>query len=253
MVHPVYGSAQSVLILGGTSEIGLAIAERLIERGAERVVLAGRNQNSLAAAAETIAEAGVEVDTARFDADDVDQHERVLSELFARHGELDVVVLAWGALARQADAEVDPAAAVALARTNYLGAVSALTVVASRLREQGHGSIVVLSSVAGERVRRSNYVYGSTKAGLDGFCQGLAASLAGSGVHLLIVRPGFVTTKMTAGLEKAPLATTAEAVSSATVSALAAGRDVVWVPAVLRLVMIVLRHLPTALFRRLPI
>ncbi len=175
-----------------------------------------------------------------------------VTALFA-DGDVDVVVAAWGVLGDQAEAEADAAAAVAVARTNYLGAVSALTIGANLLREQGHGALVVLSSVAGERVRRSNYVYGSTKAGLDGFCQGLAAALVGSGVHLLVVRPGFVATKMTAGMDKVPMSTTPDSVAEATVAALTAGRTVVWVPAPLRIVMAVLRHVPTPVFRRLPL
>jgi len=239
-------------VLGGTSEIGLAIASRLRDGGASRIVLAGRDKAALERAASGLRRPGVTVTTGSFDADAVDGHTEAMAALF-RGGDLDVIVAAWGVLGDQATAENDPAAAVAVARTNYLGAVSALTVGANLLRAQGHGALVVLSSVAGERVRRSNYVYGSTKAGLDGFCQGLAAALVGSGVHLLVVRPGFVTTKMTAGMPKAPLSTTPEAVAEASVAALTAGRSVVWVPAPLRVVMAVLRHLPTPVFRRLPL
>lgn len=245
------GSVQSVLVLGGTSDIGLAIALRLRDGGASRIVLAGRDPSTLAQAAEDLRSPGVRVTVGAFDADAVDGHAEAVAALFAG-GDIDVVVAAWGLLGDQAAAEASAAAAVAVARTNYLGAVSALTVTANLLREQGHGALVVLSSVAGERVRRSNYVYGSTKAGIDGFCQGLAAALVGSGVHLLVVRPGFVTTKMTAGLDKPPLSTTPEAVAEAAVAALTAGRSVVWVPARLRPVMLVVRHLPTGIFRRLP-
>ena len=246
------GSAQSVLVLGGTSEIGEAIAARLRNGGARRIVLAGRRPAALDGVAARLRRPGTEVAVGTFDADAVEGHQEALAKLFAG-GDIDVVVAAWGVLGDQSTAEADAAAAVSIARTNYLGAVSALTICANLLRAQGHGALVVLSSVAGERVRRSNYVYGSTKAGLDGFCQGLAAALVGSGVHLLVVRPGFVTTKMTAGMQKAPLSTTAEAVAEASVAALTAGRSVVWVPGPLRLVMALLRHVPTPLFRRLPI
>lgn len=245
------GSVQSVLVLGGTSDIGLEIARRLRDGGARRIVLAGRDPSALDRAAEGLRMPGVEVTLGAFDADAVDGHTAAMTTLFAGV-DVDVVVAAWGVLGDQAAAEASAAAAVAVARTNYLGAVSALTITANLLREQGHGALVVLSSVAGERVRRSNYVYGSTKAGLDGFCQGLAAALVGSGVHLLVVRPGFVPTKMTAGLDVPPLSTTPEAVAEAAVAGLTAGRSVVWVPASMRAVMLVLRHLPTAVFRRLP-
>jgi decaprenylphospho-beta-D-erythro-pentofuranosid-2-ulose 2-reductase len=121
------------------------------------------------------------------------------------------------------------------------------------MKQQGHGTIVLLSSVAGERVRKSNYVYGSSKAGIVGFAQGLGDSLAGTGVRVMVVRPGFVKTKMTAGLDPVPLSTTPEAVADAIVKGLARGSDTVWAPAPLRGVMAALRHVPRAIFRRLPI
>jgi len=139
-----------------------------------------------------------------------------------------------------------------VATTNYVGAVAAGLASARRLREQGHGALVALSSVAGVRVRRANFIYGSSKAGMDGFFQGLADSLAGTGVRVLIVRPGFVRTRMTAGMEAAPMATTAEAVAAATVKGLQVGRSVVWVPAQLRWVFAAFRLLPQAVWRRIP-
>jgi decaprenylphospho-beta-D-erythro-pentofuranosid-2-ulose 2-reductase len=138
-------------------------------------------------------------------------------------------------------------------QTNYTGVVSVTVPLVERMRAQGHGALVLLSTVAGERVRRSNFVYGSSKAGVDGYYQGLAASLAGSGVRVTIIRPGFVHTKMTAGLKAAPLAASPEQVGDAIVRAIARGSEVVWVPPALRYVMIVLRHLPRAVFRRLPL
>jgi decaprenylphospho-beta-D-erythro-pentofuranosid-2-ulose 2-reductase len=123
---------------------------------------------------------------------------------------------------------------------------------ARRLRAQGHGTLVVLSSVAGERVRAANFVYGSTKAGIDGFCQGLGDALHGSGVRVLIVRPGFVPTKMTAGRDKAPFSTTPDGVAEVVMRGLERGAETVWAPPVLRVVMAVARHLPRPVFRRLP-
>src|SRR5262249_55419270 len=123
----------------------------------------------------------------------------------------------------------------------------------ARMRAQGHGTIVLLSSVAGERVRKANFVYGSSKAGVDGFFQGLGDSLAGSGIHAGIVRPGFVRTKMTEGMPDGPMATTADVVACAVVEAVARDREIVWVPGPLRAVMAVVRHLPRVVFRRLPV
>ncbi|HEX2563084.1 MAG TPA: SDR family NAD(P)-dependent oxidoreductase, partial [Acidimicrobiales bacterium] len=164
--------------------------------------------------------------------------------------DIDCVVLASGVLGEQSHLEDDPAAAAELAVTNYAGPVSALLHVARRLEEQGHGTVVVLSSVAAERARRSNFVYGSSKAGLDAFAQGLADSLVAAGVRVVVVRPGFVRSSMTEGRDAAPLATTPAAVAEAVAAALASGRETVWVPGALRYVMGALRHLPRPVWRR---
>jgi decaprenylphospho-beta-D-erythro-pentofuranosid-2-ulose 2-reductase len=171
--------------------------------------------------------------------------------VFDRHGDVDLVLVAFGELGDQAALETDPAAAARLAQVNYVGAVSVGLAVAARMRAQGHGTLVALSSVAAERPRRSNFVYGSSKAGLDAFFRGLGDALRGSGARVLLVRPGFVHTRMTAGLPAAPFATTPEAVAEGIVGALRSGAETVWVPSVLRWVMTVLRHLPAPLFRKL--
>jgi len=160
-------------------------------------------------------------------------------------------VVAFGILGDQSRAERDPAVAAALARTNVVGGISLLVALAERMREQGHGAIVVLSSVAAERPRRSNFAYGATKAGLDAFAQGLGDALVADGVHVLVVRPGFVRTKMTVGLEPAPLATDADAVARTIEAGLRRRAHTVWAPPALRWVLAVLRHLPRPLFRRL--
>lgn len=248
------GDVQTVLVLGGGSDIGQAVADRFVRGGARTVVLAGRRPATYAAAEQALRDAGAtQVRSVAFDADDTASHEQVVADVVAQVGDLDVTVAAFGVLGDQAVDEHDPAAAVAVARTNFLGAVSVLTVVGSLLRAQGHGALVVLSSVAGERVRRSNFVYGASKAGLDGFATGLADALHGSGARVLVVRPGFVTSKMTAGLPAAPLSSTPAAVAETVVRGLAGSATVVWAPARLRVVMSVLRHLPRAVFRRLPV
>ena len=176
-----------------------------------------------------------------------------MRDLSERHGDLDVVVLAFGQLVDQAALDDDPERAAAMVTVNYTGAVSSGLAVAAQFRRQGHGRLVVLSSVAGERVRKANFVYGSSKAGLDGFAQGLGDALSGSGASVLVVRPGFVHSRMTEGLKAAPMATTPSAVADATVKALHRGRRTVWVPATLRPVFSVFRHLPGAVWRRLPL
>ena len=232
MVTDALGRPGTVLVLGGRSEIGLAIAHALEPR---TLLLAGR---------------GLPIE---LDADDTASHQQVIDQVVSEHGDLDVVVLAFGVLGDQTVDETDPTRVVEVMRTNLLGAVSVATVVANQLRAQGHGSLVVLSSVAGEKVRRSNYVYGASKAGLDGFALGLGESLRGTGASVLVVRPGFVHSRMTAGMKAAPLATTPAAVAAVTVKGLRSGAAVVWAPAPLRLLMSVLRHVPRGLFRKLPI
>ena len=247
------GAVQSVLVLGGSSDIGVAIAQRLAKPRGATVVLAGRDTPALEAAAARLRDAGAGmVDTAPFDADDVDAHGDLIEKLFAQR-DFDTVVLAAGVLGDQEAAEADPSEAVAVLRTNFLGCASAAMCVAQQLRRQGHGTLVVLSSVAGERVRRSNFVYGASKAGLDGLAQGLGDSLVGSGARVLIVRPGFVVSKMTEGRPEVPFATTPEAVAEAVDAALRRGSEIIWVPAILRVVMAVLRHVPRLIFRRLPL
>lgn len=248
------GGVQSVLVLGGASEIALATVRRLVAERTRTVVLAVRDPEASSDAVAALQALGaITVDAVVFDAADTTSHDAFVDDVFTRFGDIDMVLVAFGVLGDQAAAEADGGAATEIGRVNYLGAISVVTPIVARLREQGHGTIVALSSVAGERARQSNYVYGSSKAGFDAFFQGLGDSLVGSGVHVMIVRPGFVHTQMTEGLDAAPLATTPEAVAEAIARGLARGSEVIWVPPALRAVMTVLRHVPRTVFRRLPI
>ena len=241
----------TVLVLGGRSEIGLEVARRLAP--GETVVLAARRADDLDAEEAAVRAAGAaEVDRVEFDADDLAAQRPVLDDVLARHGCLDVVVVAFGILGDQARAETDADHAVQVVHTDYVAHVAVLTHLAQLLRAQGGGDVVVYSSVAGARVRRANYVYGSAKAGLDGFASGLADALHGSGVRLLLVRPGFVVGRMTTGMSPAPFSSTPAQVADATVRALRAGRGEVWVPGALRWIFAVLRHVPRPLWRRMP-
>jgi decaprenylphospho-beta-D-erythro-pentofuranosid-2-ulose 2-reductase len=251
-VRDALGAVQSVLVLGGGSDIGLATARALVGDRARTVVLAARDPAKLDGATRELRAAGAEnVDAIAFDADDPGSHERVIGEAFERHGDIDVVLVAFGVLGDQDELKRDPAAAVAHVETNFTGAVSALLVAAQRLKAQGHGALVVLSSVAGERARRSNFVYGASKAGLDAFAQGLGDELAEEGVQVMVVRPGMVRTKMTEGLEEVPFTTTPERVAGEIVKGLRRGAHTVWAPPILRFVFAGLRHLPRPVFRRL--
>lgn len=246
------GNPQSLLLLGGTSDIGLAIAERYLANRPLRIVLAGRPSPRLDAAATRLRRAGAEVSTVDFDAGDTTGHPAVLDKAFA-DGDIDVTVVAFGVLGDAEQAWQDHSAAVELATVNYTAPVSVGVALADRLKKQGHGTVIALSSVAGERVRRSNFVYGSTKAGFDGFFSGLGEALRPYGVRVTVVRPGQVRTKMTEGMGKAPLEQTAEQVAETAVRAAHEGREIVWAPAAFRYVMSVLRHVPRRIFRKLPL
>jgi decaprenylphospho-beta-D-erythro-pentofuranosid-2-ulose 2-reductase len=253
-VKDALGDVQSVLVLGGTSDIALATVRKVVARRAARVVLAARKPEACDGAAADLRLAGASaVDAVAFDATDYAAHENFVNTVFDRFGDFDLVLVAFGVLGDQERAEQDPAAALEIVQTNFSGAVSVTVPLAARLRGQGHGTLVLFSSVAGERVRRSNFVYGASKAGIDGYYQGLASALAASGVHVMIVRPGFVHTKMTTGMDEAPLSTTPEAVAQAIIRGLERGRETVWVPGTLRYVMSALRHVPRPVFRKLPI
>lgn len=240
-----------VVIFGGRSEIGQEVATRLAP-GAT-VVLAARGADRLGAQVEAVHAAGAAaVETVDFDADDLDSHAPLLDKLIGEFGTIDVAVLAFGILGDQARAEIDAAHAAAIIHTDYVAQVSLLTHLAARMRAAGRGTLVVFSSVAGVRVRRANYVYGSAKAGLDGFASGLSDALHGSGVRLLVVRPGFVIGRMTQGMDPAPLSSTPAQVAAATVRALAAGRRTVWVPWALRPLFFGMRLLPQPVWRKMP-
>jgi decaprenylphospho-beta-D-erythro-pentofuranosid-2-ulose 2-reductase len=240
----------SVLLLGGRSEIGLAVVERLVRDGARRVVLAARGDAE--ATAVRLKDLGAEVRTVEFDAATPETHGGVIDSAVEFAGDLDVVIAAFGVLGDQAAYEADPVSAARSVAVNLGGHVSAGLFAARRLREQGHGTLVVLSSVAGVRVRRANFVYGAAKAGLDGFAQGLGDALHGSGARVMVVRPGFVVGRMTAGLPAGPMSTTPGIVADAVVRGLREGRETIWAPGRLRPMFTVMRALPRAVWRRLP-
>ena len=241
--------ASSVVVVGGTSEIGLAVVERLGTGTRLRVVLAARPSSRRDAAVQRLV--GHDVEVVDFDAEDLGSHAATVAAAFAG-GDVDVVVVAVGLLGDQEQAWQDHASAVRLLQVNATAAVSTGVLVASRLRQQGHGTVVALSSVAAERARRSNFVYGAGKAAMDAFYTGLREALRPDGVRVLVVRPGFVRSRMTAGLPSVPLSTTPEVVAEGVARALRERREVVRVPAALGPVMAVARWLPSAVFRRLP-
>ncbi len=242
---------QTIVLLGGTSEIGRAIVDELVSPSTRTIVLACRRPDE--ARPEHFAREGLDVVVEAFDAGATATHDAFARRLAVEHGDLDVAIIAFGQLGDQADFDDDPQAAAEAVHVNYTGAVAAALACTGVMRRQGHGHLVVLSSVAGERVRAANFVYGSSKAGLDAFAQGLGDSLAGSGVRVTVIRPGFVHSRMTRGMKSAPFATTPRVVGELAVAGMRKGKHTVWTPGVLRYVFSILRHVPRPVFRRLPL
>jgi decaprenylphospho-beta-D-erythro-pentofuranosid-2-ulose 2-reductase len=248
------GNPQTILLLGGTSEIGLAICERYLRTAPARVVLAampddpGRDD----AVAQMKAAGAADVVLIDFEALDTETHPKVMDQAFAQ-GDVDVAIVAFGLLGDADELWQNQRKAVQIAEVNYTAAVSVGVLLGEKMRAQGFGQIIAMSTVAGERVRRSNFVYGSTKAGLDGFYLGLGEALREFGVRVLVIRPGQVRTRMSAHIKEAPLTVNKEDVAELAVRSAAKGKDLVWAPPAFRYVMIVLRHIPRPIFRKLPI
>lgn len=242
---------QVVAVFGGRSEIGLAVAARLA--AGATVVLAARPGSLEESVAACRAAGAVRVETFDFDADEIAAQSGLVASIEDRVGPIEVAVLAFGVLGDQGVAERDPLATAALLHTDFVAQASLLTVLAERMRTRGRGTLVAFSSVAGQRVRRANYVYGSAKAGLDGFASGLADALHGTGVHLIIARPGFVIGQMTAGMDPAPFSSTPDQVADSVVRRVRSGRRVeLWIPWQLRVLFAVAVFVPRAIWRRLP-
>ncbi|MBZ8177436.1 decaprenylphospho-beta-D-erythro-pentofuranosid-2-ulose 2-reductase [Corynebacterium poyangense] len=247
------GQAQNILLLGGTSEIGLAIVEEFLRRGPARVLLAAReNSPRLAGAVEQLTKAGASsVEVIDFDATDMESHPQVIDQAW-EHGDVDIAIVAFGSLGDQEELWQDQEKAVASAQLNYTGPLSVGVLLGQKFRAQGHGTIVAMSSVAGMKVRRSNFVYGASKAGLDGFYTQLGEALRGSGANVLVVRPGQVRTKMTEGLAEAPLTVDPERVAKDTVKAVLDGKEEIFVHPLFKWVTTAFQFIPKPIFRRLP-
>lgn len=248
---------RAVVVLGGGSDIGVAIAAELVARGAETVVLAGRNLEQMREQA-LEAGIGVRIETLPFDARHPEGHVGAIEEAFTLAGEVQAVVVAFGVLGDTQAYEANPALAGGAAVTNFAGAVSASLAATRALARQQRdprsdtsGALIVLSSLAAVRPRPSNYVYGATKAGLDFFARGLAASVRERGVRVLVVRPGFVESKMTRGMRARLLGTTPDRVAHDVAEGLEGNGTVCWSPGILRWVSILLRIAPGFVVKRL--
>ena len=249
-----FGQPQSVLVLGGTSDLALSVVKRLVAERTRTVVLAGRNEAALQSASEELTALGAtSVSTISLEASDPARAATTIQEGFdAAGGRVDLVLIAVGLLGDQAETEDDPSKTIELFDVNLTWPAAALAALRPRLIAQGSGHVAVFSSVAGVRVRRSNFSYGSTKAGLDAFTLGYADSLRSHGIKVQSIRPGFVRTKMTDGLDEAPFTTSVDEAADTIVKGLSSQSDVIWSPPVLQAVFLVLRHLPGAIWRRMP-
>jgi decaprenylphospho-beta-D-erythro-pentofuranosid-2-ulose 2-reductase len=244
---PVGGLPRRVLLIGGTSEIGLAILDSLHLPADAEVLLAGRDAERMAAAASSLPG---RIKTLGYDATDPAAAQALVVAAFA-DGPVDLVISAAGVLTPQEKMDAEPDLASTLIQTNFTSHVTTLLEAAARMRVAGRGTIVVLSSVAAVRPRKANFVYGAAKAGLDAFARGLADALHSSGVRVLLVRPGFVVGRMTAGMRPAPLATTPAQVGAAVAAGLAGSAAVVWVPPALRPFAMAMRLIPRPVWRRM--
>jgi decaprenylphospho-beta-D-erythro-pentofuranosid-2-ulose 2-reductase len=260
MVLDATGNPQTVLLLGGTSEIGLAICERYLRNAKARIVLADlpNHPRKDAAIGQMTAAGAKSVEWLDFDALDTANHPKVIDAAWDG-GDVDVAIVAFGLLGNAEELWQDQRKAVQIAGINYTAAVSVGVLIGERMRAQGSGRIIAMSSAAGERVRRSNFVYGSTKAGLDGFYLGLGEALRPYGVRVLVIRPGQVRTTTTlehwkaTGAKEAPFTVDKEEVAELAVTASTKGKELIWAPGAFRYVMMVLRHIPRPIFRKLPI
>ena len=245
------GTVQSVLLLGGTSDIGVA-AVRQLARGNRltRVVLAARDLAAVQVVADSLVSdfKSLSVSCVGFDACTDPTAGEAIDAAFSA-GPVDCVINAAGLLGTDIDTRADLAGIDRMLTVNYTSAVLSGSRVISRFTEQGFGTLVVISSVAAERARGDNYVYASTKAGLDAWAAGLADSLADEPIDVVVVRPGFVHTKMTAGLKVQPMSVTPEQVGIVISHAIAKRTPLVWAPATVRPLMSVMRHLPRPVFR----
>jgi decaprenylphospho-beta-D-erythro-pentofuranosid-2-ulose 2-reductase len=249
------GVAQNIVLFGGTSEIGQAVLQRIVQPGVARLVLVSRDIEAASAVSNALVESHPDLDVhhVRFDASDAVAMPHVVAEVAEAIGDIDVAIIAQGVLNEGADYFADPSLLVSVADVNFTATMTLMYALAGRMRAQGYGKIVLLSSVAGERVRRGNPVYGATKAGIDGFALALDHELSGSGASVLVVRPGFVTTKMTTGMKKAPFSTDADSVAKVVERGINSNKVVVWAPSILQWLFLVLKNLPTVIWRKLPL
>ncbi|MBH5298399.1 SDR family oxidoreductase [Corynebacterium ulcerans] len=247
---PVTSNVRTLLILGATSEIGGQIA-RLLAPG-RHVVLAARRTEALKDLSAELMDVGaVSVHTEFFDASDLRSHRKIIEN----SGDIEHAIVCFGILGDQETAEVDEHHAANIATIDYTAQIVALTVLSDRMKRNSQPStITAFSSIAGWRARRANYVYGSTKAGLDAFCQGLSMALHATNLRMITARPGFVIGRMTAGMSPAPMSVTPDVVAQAVVREISTGRRsaTLWIPRRLIALALLMCVVPSSIWRHMP-
>jgi len=240
-----------IVVFGATSAIAQACARIWAGRG-DALFLVGRNAERLEAVAGDLKVRGAsQVEWLAHDLADLEAHESLVARADAALGGIDVALVAHGVLGDQMLLREDVSLAVESIHVNFVSAASLLAHLANLLERRKAGTIAVISSVAGDRGRQSNYVYGAAKAGLTAFASGLRNRLQKSGVSVVTIKPGFVDTPMTAHVKKGPLFARPDTVARAIVRAIDRRKDVVYVPGFWRLIMWVVRSIPERIFKRL--
>lgn len=249
------GSYGTIVLFGGTSELGISTLLHLLSPSVQHIVLVSRNIEQAQDHEDALLERAptTNISHVRFDGADSESMQQVVHEVVSLAGDIDVAIIAHALLGLDINGYEDPAAVKDLLDVNVTGTMALMYALASQMKAQRHGIVCLYSSVAGVRVRKANSPYGASKAAIDSFALALDHELKGSGVSIVVVRPGYVHTKMTANMKAAPFATTTDVVGKRAAEGIRRKETVVWVPGVLRFVFGVLRVLPLSVWRRLPI
>ena len=243
---------KKIVIIGATSAIATACA-RLWAKDDAAFYLVGRDHTKLQQSADDLkARSSSDVHTDVIELCDFESHEAMLERCFSALEEIDIALIAHGTLPDQAACEQDMNIAIEEFTSNGLSTIALLTPLANRMEQQGHGTIAVISSVAGDRGRQSNYLYGAAKASVTTFCEGLRARLFKRGVHVLTVKPGFVDTPMTQGLPlPGLLVSSPDKVARCIVKGVSRGSNSIYTPFYWSMIMLIIRTIPTFIFKRL--
>ncbi len=240
---------RTVLVLGANSDIARATLRRLTTEGVRRVVIAVRNVETVADLERELHDQGITCTTVSFDATDVASHQGLVASITREVGTIDLAIVSFGVLGDQRSCSETPVLASGIIDVNFTGAITMLLSLVHVMKSQQCGTIAVLSSVAGIRVRDDNAVYGATKAGLDAFCDGLRQQRDLHNVRIVTIRPGFVHTSMTRNVRPRPFAITPERVARDVVRGLKNSSEVIWSPGYLRWMFLAIRLAPRKLFR----